>query len=82
MINTIINTRLRTAISLHGALHGFIQGKGMGTAMTEAKLAQQLPGIFHEPIITTWYCPVNYTMWILLDTSSDVLLISPMVHLV
>ena len=51
MINTIINNRLRTAISLHGALHGFIQGKGMGTAMTEAKLAQQLPGIFHEPFL-------------------------------
>ena len=41
---------VRNAITLHDALHGFRQGRGAGTATIEANMAQQLAGIFHEPL--------------------------------
>ena len=50
MIITIIHIRLRTAISLHDALHCFSQIRGAVTATLEAKLAQFMAVIFHEPL--------------------------------
>ena len=47
---SIMNNRLRSAINLHDALHGFRQGREAGTMTTEANMAQQLAGIFHEPL--------------------------------
>ena len=35
---------------LHDALHGSREGRGAGTPMLDAKLAQQLGGISHEPL--------------------------------
>ena len=42
---------LRDAITLHNALHGFRHGRGTGTATTEENMAQQLAGIYHEPLL-------------------------------
>ena len=50
IITTIINSRLRAAISLHDSLHGFRHVRGAVTATVEAKLAQQMAGILHEPL--------------------------------
>ena len=47
---SIINSRIRSYIVLHDVLHGFQQGRGTWTAIMEAKLEQQLTGIFHEPL--------------------------------
>ena len=50
MITTIINNRLGMDIYIHDALYRFIQGRGKVTDTLGAKLAQQLAGIFHEPL--------------------------------
>ena len=45
-----MNNRLWDAITLYDASHGFRQGKWVVTVTMEAKLAQQLTIIFHEPL--------------------------------
>ena len=45
-----MKNRLHSSITLHNDLHVFIQRKGMGKATLEAKLAQQLVGMCHEPM--------------------------------
>ena len=47
----IVNNKLRNAINLKDTLNGFIKGRGVGTAIMEAKLVQQLAEIVHEPIL-------------------------------
>ena len=37
-------------MTLHNELHGFRAGRVAGTATLEAKLAQKLAGIAHEPL--------------------------------
>ena len=44
----VINCRLKRSVVIHNSLHGFRTGRGTGAI--EAKLAQQLAGITHEPI--------------------------------
>ena len=51
MITTIINNRLRMAIYIHDSLYRFRQGRGKVTDMLEAKLAQHLVGICHNPFL-------------------------------
>ena len=41
---------LKRSVVLHNDLHGFRERRGTGTAMLEAKLAQKLAGITHEPL--------------------------------
>ena len=50
MITTTINNRLSMAISIHDALHRFGQVRGTGMATLEDKLAQQLAGIYQDPL--------------------------------
>ena len=40
----------KRSVAIHDALHGFRTGMDMGTTTLEAKLAQQLAGIAHEPL--------------------------------
>ena len=47
---TVVNFRIKRSVTLHYALHGFRAGRGTGTATLEAKLAQNLAGIAHEPL--------------------------------
>ena len=47
---TVVNCRLRRGVVLHESFQGFIGGQGTGTATLEAKLAQQLLGIAHDPL--------------------------------
>ena len=47
---SIVNSRLQSSIVLHDALHGFRHGRGTWAAIMEAKLEQQLAGIFHDPL--------------------------------
>ena len=47
---SVVNSRLKRGAVLHKALHGFREGRGMGTATLEAKLAQRLDGLAHEPL--------------------------------
>ena len=44
----VVNFQLKRSVVIHDALHGFRTGRGTGAI--EAKLAQQLAGITHEPI--------------------------------
>ena len=46
----VLNYRLKRSVILHDVLHGFREGRGTGTATLEAKLAQQLAGLAHEPL--------------------------------
>ena len=45
-----MNNKLRGDITFHDALHGYRQERGAGTATMEAKPAQKLEGIVHEPL--------------------------------
>ena len=47
---TVVNFRLKKSVMLHDALHRFRSGRGRGAENLEAKLAQQLAGIAHEPL--------------------------------
>ena len=46
----IVNNIIRNSVTLHDTLHRFRQGRGVETATLEAKMAQKLAGIFHEPL--------------------------------
>ena len=46
---SILNSGLQRFIVINDVLQGFRQGRGTGTAITEAKLEEQLAGIFHVP---------------------------------
>ena len=50
LCESTMNNLLCFAITLHGTLHSFRQVIGTGTATLEAKLAQHLAGLFHEPL--------------------------------
>ena len=47
---SIINNTLWDTTTLHDALHGFRKGRGTRTATMEAKMAQQLARLCHEPL--------------------------------
>ena len=49
------NCWLKRSVRLHDALHGFRTGRGMGISMWEAKLAQQLVGLAHEPLFWVFW---------------------------
>ena len=46
-----MNNRLRYYITLYNVLYCFRQGRGTVTETMEAKLAQNLKGLYHEPIL-------------------------------
>ena len=49
---TVLNFLIKWIITLHDALHGFrAGGGGTGTATLEEKLAHQLLGISHKPML-------------------------------
>ena len=48
--SVVVNCRLKRSVVLHETLHGFKEGRGMGMAMLEAKLDQQLAALTHEPL--------------------------------
>ena len=48
---TVVNCWLNRSVTLHDALHGFRAGRSTGTVTLEAKLAQHLTGIAHEPLL-------------------------------
>ena len=51
VIEMIMDTRLNV-IKFHECLHGFVKKKGCGTAVLEAKLAQQLAYLRQTPLNT------------------------------
>jgi hypothetical protein len=54
IIEAIVDTRCRVAIRFHDILHGFIQRRGTGTAILEAKLAQELAAIENDPLFVVF----------------------------
>ena len=58
---SIMNNRLQVAITFHNALHDFRQGRGAGTATMEAKLAQKIAGLVHEPLFQVFLYVQNPT---------------------
>ena len=46
----VVNFQPKRSVKLHDALNGFRAGRSTGTVTLEAKLAQQLAGITHEPL--------------------------------
>ena len=48
---SVVNCGLNRSVSLHDTLIGFREGMGTVTAILEAKLAQQLEGITHKPLL-------------------------------
>ena len=51
LCTSIVNIPLQSSIVLDDVLHSFRQGRGVGTAIIEVKLEQQLAGIVHEPFL-------------------------------
>ena len=45
VVEAIINTRLRESLRFHDVLHGLHAGKGIGTAILELNLAQELASV-------------------------------------
>ena len=45
------NFHLKWSVTLHGALHGYRVGRGIWTVTLDMKLAKQLEGIAHEPLL-------------------------------
>ena len=54
LIEAIIDTRVRQVILFHDILHGFISRRGTGTAILEAKLAQELASVDNEPLFVVF----------------------------
>ena len=50
VVESLIDTCLHTILQLHDDLHGFRSGRGMGTAIIELKLAQELASIDQSPL--------------------------------
>ena len=50
ILEAIIDTRVKSVVVFHDILHGFIQRRGTGTAILEAKLAQELASLENEPL--------------------------------
>ena len=46
----VVNCWIKKSVMLHDKIHGFRAGRGTGTSTLEAKLAQKLVGITHEPL--------------------------------
>ena len=46
---SILNNSICSSITLYDALNCFIQRRGSGTATLEAKMAQKLVGMCHDP---------------------------------
>ena len=46
----VVNCRLNRGAVFHDALHGFRVGQVTGMVTLEAKLAQHLSGLVHEPL--------------------------------
>ena len=45
VVEALIDTRLCASLQLHDVFHGFSSGRGMGTAIMELKLAQDIASI-------------------------------------
>ena len=50
VVEELIDTRLRSSVRLHNVLHGFCEERGMGTAILELKLAQELTSVSQDPM--------------------------------
>ena len=51
MIDTILYTRIKKSVMFHDVLHGFRVGMGMGTAIMELKLAQDLESVDQDLLL-------------------------------
>ena len=49
-MEAIIDTCLRESVLPHNVLHGFCAERGTGTAILEPKLAQELSGMYQDPL--------------------------------
>ena len=50
VVKAITNTWVNTDVKFHDILHGFCSQKGMGTAIIELNIAQELASIYQEPL--------------------------------
>ena len=50
VVEALIDTRLRSSLKIHDVLHRFRAGKGMGTAIMEFKLTQEISSIYQGPL--------------------------------
>ena len=50
VVEVMINTRLRASLQIHNVFYGFRTGRGIGTAIMELKLTQELSSIDQDPL--------------------------------
>ena len=50
-MEVFIDTRIKTAVNFHDALHVFCACLGMGMAIMEIKMAQDLDRIYQDPLL-------------------------------
>ena len=50
VVEAIIDTCLRASISFHNVLHGFRALRGIGTAILELKISQELDSVDQDPL--------------------------------
>ena len=54
VVEAIIDTRLREIISFHDIIHGFHVERGMGTAILELRLAQEMASVDQDPVLLVY----------------------------
>ena len=50
VVEAVIDTQIKSVVQLHYVLHGFCTGRGIGTAIMDLRLAQELENVYHDPI--------------------------------
>ena len=50
VVEAVIDTCIKTEVQFNDVLHGFCVGRGMGTAILEFKLTQELEIVYQEPL--------------------------------
>ena len=56
-MESIIDTRLKASVCLHGVLHDFREGRGMGKAILELKMMQDLDSVDQDSLFLVFLDP-------------------------
>ena len=50
VVEAVIDTRIKSVVQFHNVLQGFCTGRGIGTAIMDLRLTQELANVYHDPI--------------------------------
>ena len=50
VVEAVIDNWIKTVVQFHNFLHVFCTGRGLGTAIMDIKIAQELASVYQEPL--------------------------------